>query len=91
MRPPANSGTLGGRANVNLFNFASILTAFGGAVGLGLALASKGGFLIAVGIVGGFVGGWYVGPLLVLSFFVAGIAFQEGPRAAAAFLRRRGR
>jgi hypothetical protein len=76
---------------VNLFQFSSILTSLGGAAGVGLALASQGGFWMAVGIVGGFVGGWYAGPLLVLSFFVVGIAFQEGPRSALAFLRRRGR
>jgi hypothetical protein len=76
---------------VNLFQLSSILTSFGCAAGLGLALASKGGFWMAVGIVGGFVGGWYLGPLLVLSFLVVGLAFQEGPRSALAFLRRRGR
>ena len=75
---------------MNLFELSSILGSLCGAVGFGFALASKGVGLMIIGILGGLVGGWFVGPLLVLSCFLVAIAFQEGPRSALDLLRRRG-
>ncbi|MCE9637607.1 MAG: hypothetical protein K8T90_18060 [Planctomycetes bacterium] len=76
---------------MNLFQLSSTLAALCGAVGLGVALASKGAVVMTIGILGGLVGGWFAGPFLLLSAFVVAIAFQEGPRSALDFLRRRGR
>jgi hypothetical protein len=83
--------TLGQTGSGEPFQLSSILTALGGAVGLGVALASKSAVVMTIGILGGLVGGWFVGPFLVFAVFLVLIAFQEGPRSALDFLRRRGR
>jgi uncharacterized membrane protein len=76
---------------VNGFLLSRILTALGGAAGLGVALASEGAFVMMNGILIGLVGGWFVGPYLVFAVFLMLLAFKEGPRSALDFLRRRGR
>jgi hypothetical protein len=76
---------------MTLFELSSILGALGGAIGLGIALASRGPVVAIMGIVGGLLAGWFVAPFLVLACFLVGIAFQEGLGAALAFLRQRRR
>ena len=76
---------------MNGFQLSSILAALCGTVGLGVALAGTGAVIMTIGILGGLVGGWFAGPFLLFSAFVVATTFQEGPRSARDFLRRRGR
>ena len=76
-------------ASMNLFQFSSIVGALGGAIALGHALADHGMLLTGAGVLAGLGAGWFLGPMLVFACFVAGIVFQQGPRAAWRFLSRR--
>lgn len=76
---------------MTLFHVASIFCALGGALALGIVLAGHGVPAALLGVIVGLVGGWFVGPILVVVAFFVVILIQGGPHAALDFLRRRPR